>query len=401
MTRPLDFWENSLCGPRRNDAPFYGPEKFSLPYLTMFSFYITSMTLPSHTLAYSVRIPSGTREIEFCRPKYPQKAHPHAPNPISASTPAPPARVPLLHLGTRGLWTLRTTADGGGHGGTGAHDLHHEEERDGGHAQLEGGAPGQRAGRRVRGARAGPLRHGVPRRRHGRPASGPAAPRARWTSGTVARGGAVGGRGGPRQRRTRLRCGSRGGVPAVAAPRADGKGASEKEEDAVELTESSNRADEGRKQGVDGEVVVAGGGASPAGRKSVNSGRERARRRCHQLASASARCTEGKGESSTAYVLRGRGRAARNRRLTAGACPAGPCGCGAACRPACGPTRAASGGRRQGTRRRQGAPERGLDAEAEDEEVAGRVVEKNEARGIFVFSQPLNWELTEDLTVGP
>ena len=40
------------------------------------------------------------------------------------------------------------------------------------------------------------------------------------------------------------------------------------------------------------------------------------------------------------------------------------------------------GGRRQGTRRRQGAPERGLDAEAEDEEVAGRVVEKKEARGI-------------------
>jgi len=200
MTQPLDFWENSLCGPRRNDAPFYGPEKFSLPYLTMFSFYIPSMTLPSHTLAYSVRIPSGTREIEFCRPKYPQKAHPLAPNPISASTPAPPARVPLLHLGTRGLWTLRTAADGGGHGGTGAHDLHHEEERDGGHAQLEGGAPGQRAGRRVRGARAGPLRHGVPRRWHGRPASGPAAPRARWTGGTVARGGAVGGRGGPRQR---------------------------------------------------------------------------------------------------------------------------------------------------------------------------------------------------------
>ena len=134
--------ENSLCGPRRNDAPFYGPEKFSLLFLTMFSFYISSMTLPSHTLAYSVRIPSGTREIEFCRPKYPQKAHPHAPNPISASTPAPPARVPLLHLGTRGLWTLRAAADGSGHGGTGAHDLHHEEERDGGHAQLEDGAPG-------------------------------------------------------------------------------------------------------------------------------------------------------------------------------------------------------------------------------------------------------------------
>ena len=51
--------------------------------------------------------------------------------------------------------------------------------------------------------------------------------------------------------------------------------------------------------------------------------------------------------------------------------------------------------------RRQGAPERGLDAEAEDEEVAGRVVEKNEARGIFVFSQPFNWELTGDHTVGP
>ena len=163
--------ENSLCGPRRNDAPFYGPEKFNLPFLTMFSFYIPSMTLPSHPLAYSVRIPSGTREIEFCRPKYPQKAHPHAPNPISASTPAPPARVPLLHLGTRGLWTLRAAADGGGHGGTGAHDLQHEEERDGGHAQLEGGAPGQRAGRRVHGARAGQLRHGVSRRRHGRPAS--------------------------------------------------------------------------------------------------------------------------------------------------------------------------------------------------------------------------------------
>ena len=46
-TRTHDFpWENSLCGPRRNEAPFYGSEMFGLPSLTMFLFCIPSMALP-------------------------------------------------------------------------------------------------------------------------------------------------------------------------------------------------------------------------------------------------------------------------------------------------------------------------------------------------------------------